>query len=200
MTAIKQFDSTWQREGIWYLPGRENNSFYGSLKYNLENGFELSIIGSISENVFGLIGGRYPEIWGTTVDGINITIIDAISVGSTFNAPGFPTERIAAATGLVGCHVIEHNTRVQSFTTCIDRLAKWYGKSGIKKEYSSDEIGLKIPMSNKPLLQYLGSDRSVYFSFSRDFQGLNSGQVTISEKVWYGEYLFYPKRIDLTCN
>jgi ApeA N-terminal domain 1 len=165
-------------QGLWWLPGADDDKVPGILKFDPDAGATLSLLGSL-KSLAGVIDPLEPEIiLGISSDGRRITLRDCGKTsGNLAIGRGFSTSMFSVNTIFVG----EHFDRVEDvgFERLVVEylhLDAWAHETGFKVSFNKEveepkrrwtEVSHEIP---EPFTTSIGGEYEVTLSFGSDFE------------------------------
>ena len=119
-----------ENSGIWWLPGQEDRTVVGILRFDPSDGFRLEIpFGGIGEldDFVGRINttGCTPLVHGVLRNGKSVTLSNAIMTDSSINFPGGRREQHRALRGFVGQSLCGENPTVDRLRIRYSHLRDW---------------------------------------------------------------------------
>ncbi|MGP4112313.1 HEPN domain-containing protein [Streptomyces sp. 4N509B] len=136
-TALDKFES----DGLFWLPGRDDNQVAGRISFDPAKGTKLSLIGTFSNSELGVDTGDEMQV--STIHGVAgkrfITLTECSRTGFRVESPGFPREDYRSDATFAGHALLRPDG--QGFTEAIIRFSNlydWVGKSAVSRELSYD--------------------------------------------------------------
>lgn len=140
--------------GIWRLPTSPGDKppLHGTLRYTLNEGFELEVFGSFFDLSGSLSNLQKAEIiQGTSSDGKDITLYHCfrsnISIGRSINPQGVQTSKYRPSRVFIGAHFDKEPT-FKNITINYSYLDEWVNISGfdIPMPSSNGEVSIRYKM------------------------------------------------------
>lgn len=122
-----------EHTGFWWLPEQPDNEVPGTLRFTVDEGLRLDLLGTLFEvsEVRASDTRRIPVVLGVT-RGKLITLLDCLGYGVSMSVPGYSSERYRANVAFVGGdHFPDpYSIRLNQLLLELDGLAAWSGLSG----------------------------------------------------------------------
>lgn len=122
---------SFEKQGTWWIPGRDDAAVGGMLSFESEGGLHLSLLGALRDDVSSFYES-FPVLFGF-VDGMGmVTLADCRPAGTRILLPGPAFEAYCPAIALVGAHI--PNPESQQFgkaRLALDHLSDWVHEGGM---------------------------------------------------------------------
>lgn len=128
-------------EGLWWLPGNEDDTVAGTLTVAHGQAARLELIGAFG-NLSSFTEDYRPEIIVGAAGGKLITLYRCTRVGARLQMPGLHTERYIADFVLRGAHFgSAADIRFASMAETYDALFEWASRTSFSVEFESETNG-----------------------------------------------------------
>lgn len=166
MTELPRLDRQHEWTGHWWLPEEPDRTVPGVLRYDPDNGLELSLIGGFEERLLRRTGDQsFAELEGTkpwplimgVADNKEITLLDCLPISSRAYGVGMDAphkQTVSALTCLVGVHLEGDDIGVfTSALVSVENLTLWSDSSVFTREYGlrNGRVDGRGTLSVKPL-------------------------------------------------
>jgi hypothetical protein len=130
---------SFERSGLWWLPGNESAHVAGTLTFTPEDGLRLRTIGGFEDNQSSTSHNDQPIILGVYDDGKLITLEDCMITSRKFRAPGFLTITFMPRFAYVGIHCDNvEDLAFMSVSAVYSGLQDWLGFSRLSTQVETD--------------------------------------------------------------
>lgn len=179
MSEDARLDLPAEWTGHWWLPEDPENPAPGVLRYEPDEGLQLSLIGGFEDRVFRPIEGgvavtdercNWPLLLGIA-DNKEVTLLDCVAVSSKSYRMGLDgphRQTVAALTALIGVHL--KSADQEAFTKCevsVENLNLWSDSSvfsmtlGTKDEKLNGEGSIRVKPTAEPSVAVSGTTISL---------------------------------------
>ena len=86
--------ASFEYSGLWWLPQRPDHRVAGTIRYSIDTGAILQLIGRLWEESPNSSDAPIPIILGLTSNGRVLTLLRSLLLRESFSAPGLSTMQI----------------------------------------------------------------------------------------------------------
>lgn len=185
--------------GVWWLPGRPDESLSGTLTFSPESGITMELFGTLN------IGPDFvnPKIIVGTADAEDITLLDCIEIG--FRATNPPAQRFRVRLAAMGAHIPDLDSRgFDRLSLKFSHLTEWSQMNGLGMEWNNPSFSRVVTYQRPPermVNSSLGTIR-LFLSLNTNVETRHSISLTQSATLgikgnqplkleeWFGRLIF----------
>lgn len=160
-------------QGYWWLSGEKEYDIPGNL-YSEDGSYYLEILGSFTDAL--LTTSEYDYIYGFTVKGEKITLLNSMGLGISFNSPGMSTEKLFIGSFIVGEHLSAiEKQEFHSVDIVMTHSTNWFNTRPFEITTQTDKETNTLlkdtttfipPSTNNYYVPFLGANISSNYNYS----------------------------------
>lgn len=170
-------------QGLFWLPGRQDDEVPGTLSYDPESGAVLKLLGIFGElqEAFNRAFGGTPDddeavVHGVTMKGKPISLLRAYNINRQLNMPGIPSETWKSNLMVIGTHLTNADDEAifsKSYFR-FDEIETWLEHSSFNDVLDTEA---------KTLTVHAVKPREVPFAYHADFKVSSVGSLYSDKKL-----------------